>query len=59
MRIVPRTPKAGSSFVARMIGVGVGVGVDDEDEVGVAVTVTFNTTGMVVVRGKSRPPVRV
>jgi hypothetical protein len=66
MRMAPRTAKAGSSFVARMMGAGVGVGevVDvfegaEEVVVGVMILVALNTVGTTVVTGMFDGPERV
>jgi hypothetical protein len=58
---MPRTPKAGSSFVASTMGVGVGEDVEFEDavDVGVGVMVRLNTVGSTVVRGMFWPADRV
>jgi hypothetical protein len=58
MRIAPRTPKAGSSFVASTIGVRVGEGEEEvvtEAEEGVRVRVTFKVVGRTVVIGTFWP----
>jgi hypothetical protein len=59
IRMAPRTPKAGSSFVARTIGAGVGVGVGVEVVEEERVTETLRVTGTTVVRGMFWSPERV
>jgi hypothetical protein len=55
----PRTPNAGSSFVASTIGEAVGVALAVGEIVEVCVIVAFTTVGMTVVIGTFRFPVRL
>jgi hypothetical protein len=63
MRTVPRTPKAGSIFVARTLGLGVGVddaeavALDEVVGVGTAIVrVTLRTVGKTLIRARVWEP---